>query len=527
MASANQAPTTIDYALQLAAGTAAILALSFGGDPSASNRTGLYGDLTASAEKIAMVVGGQTGPIYTRSGTDVNVAISGAMSLTKQFTSTLATGTAPFVVASTTAVANLNASLLLGSTWASPGTIGSTTPSTGKFTSVTNTGLTVSGGVVFGSAAGLMQVGAGLTYSSNALTVGDGTAAAQVLVNGAAGSGRQLLFRTNGSTRWSLIGANATAEGGGSSGSEFRLVAADDTGVTIDTPIAIARPAGSAITFSRPLQPGSGSASAPSYAFSTDTTTGFYRAASGTIGYVASGTEIFRLSTTFVHNRNAVAIGTAPITSISTITIHGADASSHGIAIAAYGGSPTFFARRTEGTAASPTQSVNGSSIFILNIQGYEGTTPGFSTARNAYLINARESFTSAAQGYCHIWNTTASGTTTNSEKMRLENSGNLLLGTTTDGMTAAGSLAIAQDLAHRGTKVGFYNRSPQSQLAVPTIGAMTVSGTAGSSYTSTEQGMINALKADVATLRAGIIAVLNKLDQTAGTVGLLSGTAT
>jgi hypothetical protein len=44
---------------------------------------------------------------------------------------------------------------------------------------------------------------------------------------------------------------------------------------------------------------------------------------------------------------------------------------------------------------------------------------------------------------------------------------GNLLLGTTTDGMTAGGSLAIAQDFAHRGTKAGFYNTAPITKPAI------------------------------------------------------------
>ena len=56
-----------------------------------------------------------------------------------QLTSTLATGTAPFVVASTTNVANLNASSLKGATFASPGAIGSVTPATGRFTTLTAT----------------------------------------------------------------------------------------------------------------------------------------------------------------------------------------------------------------------------------------------------------------------------------------------------------------------------------------------------------------------------------------------------
>lgn len=69
----------------------------------------------------------------------VLTATSTSFSTPVQITSTLATGTAPFVVASTTNVANLNASSLNGATFAAPGAIGSGTPSTGAFTTVTAT----------------------------------------------------------------------------------------------------------------------------------------------------------------------------------------------------------------------------------------------------------------------------------------------------------------------------------------------------------------------------------------------------
>lgn len=58
-------------------------------------------------------------------------------------------------------------------------------------------------------------------------------------------------------------------------------------------------------------------------------------------------------------------------------------------------------------------------------------------------------------------WNLYVDGTATNYL------AGNVLVGTTTDGMTAGGSLAIAKDLAHRGTLVGFYNTAP---AAKPTV---------------------------------------------------------
>ncbi len=86
MVAANQAPTILDYAQQLIAGTSAILALSFGGSPTASNRTGLYGDLTAAAEKVCLVVGGQTGPIFTRNGSVVDATFSGAVTITGNLT---------------------------------------------------------------------------------------------------------------------------------------------------------------------------------------------------------------------------------------------------------------------------------------------------------------------------------------------------------------------------------------------------------------------------------------------------------
>lgn len=52
---------------------------------------------------------------------------------------TAAQGTQPFTVDSTTQVGNLNATKLAGGNWLSPGTIGSTTPNTGAFTTLTAT----------------------------------------------------------------------------------------------------------------------------------------------------------------------------------------------------------------------------------------------------------------------------------------------------------------------------------------------------------------------------------------------------
>jgi len=84
------------------------------------------------------------GPCVTGSGPNIS---AGTLTLSGQLISTLITGTPPFVVASTTQVANLNVSQLEGFTWEVPGTIGSTTPNTGKFTTLNaTTSFTLNGG---------------------------------------------------------------------------------------------------------------------------------------------------------------------------------------------------------------------------------------------------------------------------------------------------------------------------------------------------------------------------------------------
>lgn len=85
--------------------------------------------------QLQNVVGAGANPtstlLHTHAGTSGAVTFStGAIAASGQITSTLITGTAPFSIASTTVVPNLNVSQLEGATWEVPGTIGSTTPNT-------------------------------------------------------------------------------------------------------------------------------------------------------------------------------------------------------------------------------------------------------------------------------------------------------------------------------------------------------------------------------------------------------------
>ena len=113
------------------------------------------------------------------------LAITGGLSVTKQITSTLATGTAPLVVASTTNVANLNASSLGGATFAAPGPIGGGTPDAGTFTSITTSG------------------GATFHTTNTALTNGAAAAAGTLLNAPAAGNPTKWIgINDNGTTRY-------------------------------------------------------------------------------------------------------------------------------------------------------------------------------------------------------------------------------------------------------------------------------------------------------------------------------------
>lgn len=79
-----------------------------------------------------------TGALVVTGGIGVagNIFAGASINTTTQLISSVATGTAPLVVASTTVVANLNASSLNGSTFANPGPIGGGTPAAGTFTTL-------------------------------------------------------------------------------------------------------------------------------------------------------------------------------------------------------------------------------------------------------------------------------------------------------------------------------------------------------------------------------------------------------
>lgn len=147
----------------------------------------------------------------TAASTINNTSIGATTASTGRFTtvtSTIATGTAPFVVTSTTNVANLNASSLNGATFAAPGAIGSTTASTGAFTTLSaTTAISIASGGTNSTATptlGGVIVGTGTAYSTTAA----GTAGQAFVSNGAAAPTWQDLTLTNLPGAWTKKAAD-------------------------------------------------------------------------------------------------------------------------------------------------------------------------------------------------------------------------------------------------------------------------------------------------------------------------------
>lgn len=96
--------------------------------------TGNTGWVPFSTSSVTWATPGAIGSTTPSTGAFTTLSVTG------QFTSTLSTGTAPLVIASTTKVTNLNVDLLDGGDWNAPGIIGGVTPNAIVGTTVASTG---------------------------------------------------------------------------------------------------------------------------------------------------------------------------------------------------------------------------------------------------------------------------------------------------------------------------------------------------------------------------------------------------
>ena len=98
----------------------------------------------------------------------------------------------------------------------------------------------------------------------------------------------------------------------------------------------------------------------------------------------------------------------------------------------ALNGAPVLQTYRLNGTISLPTGTVSGNIIGLWSMRGHDGTNY-VNAARATFTGLASENWTSTAQGTYIRFETTATGTTTLSERLRIDHDGAILIGTTTN----------------------------------------------------------------------------------------------
>ena len=143
------------------------------------------------------------------------------------------------------------------------------------------------------------------------------------------------------------------------------------------------------------------------------------------------GTYTFSLPTFVCINANAAARQTQITGSVLQLT--GADSQQSYIDFDTFAAAGSLTFRRADGTGASPSAVQLGEVLGQISARGYGAT--GYSAASRANMqFLAGQNWTDSAQGAGITFNTTPNGGTSTAEAARFTPSGDLLIGTTTDG---------------------------------------------------------------------------------------------
>lgn len=138
--------------------------------------------------------------------------------------------------------------------------------------------------------------------------------------------------------------------------------------------------------------------------------------------------------------------------------------------------------RYANGTLASPTAATTGNSLHSFSARGYGAT--GFATASTGVItIAAGATFTDTSMPTYISLSTTPSASVTAAERMRINSTGNVLVGTTTDNATdllqvSAGIISTYHKLA--GSVSGYLNMTVPSTVSTYTLVWPSAQGAAG-----------------------------------------------
>jgi hypothetical protein len=235
--------------------------------------------------------------------------------------------------------------------------------------------------------------------------------------------------------------------------------ASGQTGVTVDansrsivvfngTDYVVAGSDGGSVTFTT-VKAGDGTAAAPSYTFSSsgNSDNGMYLPAANSLGFSTAGSERVRVDSSgnvgintssppykFVVN-SATTYNAVGGTASSTNTVgHLTSEDGCNFFLDSYTtGSPGFIGRKANGTSTTPTATTAGNALVSLTGRGY-GDTGWSNTGVASISFNASETFTDTSKGTHITFSTTAIGATTRSERMRIIDSGDVGIGTSSPG---------------------------------------------------------------------------------------------
>ena len=292
--------------------------------------------------------------------------------------------------------------------------------------------------------------------------------AGAVLTGTVAGNVRQLQMQTSGSTRWE-VGPGFDAESGSNVGSTFWITRWSDAGAFLGTPIAIDRATGRA-TFENTVVVPLGSVSSCSVAPFSDLNTGLYFPAANVAAVVTDGVErlrvgsggrvqFFAASEKFGIQINNGSTGNGPFlgsdgADILTISTAGGaervrvDAGGNvgiGATPSTWGGNVTNVLELKNGVSVASNSAVAAGYLHTNIVSANGGATYTYKTTQFGHLYlqyNGEHVFYTAPNG-------TAGNTATLTAKMRIDASGNVLVGQSTTADPAGANtngIALATD---------------------------------------------------------------------------------
>lgn len=158
---------------------------------------------------------------------------------------------------------------------------------------------------------------------------------------------------------------------------------------------------------------------------------------SGTYLPLAGGTMSgnINMGNDSIVNINQLAIGQTSAAAGTAIDIVNSTGSTQTVQGTGYAGSVGFRGRYANGTSGSPTAAVNGNILSFSSGRGY-GATQFAVASTGAIDIVAGETFTDTSNATYINFLVTPTGSVTAAEAMRVNSTGNVLIGSTTDNAT-------------------------------------------------------------------------------------------